>query len=237
MKLRHLAGKAIHRVRKQIRSTRQISYAQCGEDIIVRFIFNALRIKQPSYLDLGAHTPVHLSNTFLFYRTGSRGVCVEPDPTLFAAFKRKRPHDICLNIGVGTKEDVANFYIMTSRSLNTFAQAEAERYQSYGKQRIEAIVPIQLNPINQIILQNFSTPPYFLSIDIEGLELPILQELDFAALRPMVLCVETIEYTEDRTEQKRRDLIEFVQSKGYMIYADTYINTIFVDRQIWLNRP
>ena len=33
------------------------SYSQFGEDIIVKFIFDALNIKKPSYIDIGAHDP------------------------------------------------------------------------------------------------------------------------------------------------------------------------------------
>lgn len=237
MSLRSLAGRALQRVRGMARSPRRASYAQCGEDLIARFVFDALRIARPSYLDLGAHDPVRLSNTYLFYRAGSRGVCVEPDPALFGALKRKRPRDTCLNVGAGLAEGTADFYMMTSRSLNTFARAEAERYQSYGRQRIEAVVPVPIVPINTLIRQHFSAPPQFISIDIEGLDLPILQQLDFAALRPLVLCAETLEYTEDRSERKRDDLIDFVLGNDYMLYADTYINTVFVDRGAWKQRP
>lgn len=237
MSLRRLAGRALRRARSLARRPGHRSYAQCGEDLIVRFVFDGLRIARPSYLDLGAHDPVRMSNTFLFYRAGSRGVCVEPDPALFGAFKRKRPRDTCLNVGVGLAEGTADLYMMTSRSLNTFSRAEAERYQSYGKQKIEAVVPVPIVPINTLIGRHFGAPPQFLSIDIEGLDLSILQQLDFAALRPLVLCAETLEYTEDRSERKRADLIDFVLGNDYLLYADTYINTIFVDRSAWKQRP
>ena len=42
------------------------SYSQCGEDLIVKFIFDILNIKNPSYIDIGAHHPNYISNTALF---------------------------------------------------------------------------------------------------------------------------------------------------------------------------
>ena len=42
------------------------SYSQCGEDLIVEFILNGLKIKHPTYMDIGAHHPFYLSNTALF---------------------------------------------------------------------------------------------------------------------------------------------------------------------------
>jgi len=215
----------------------KISYAQCGEDLIIDFIFSTLNISKPSYLDIGAHHPIYLNNTFLFYQKGSTGVCVEPDPALFSQIKKKRSRDICLNVGIGvTKESKANFYIMTSKTLNTFSKKEAERYQSYGSQKIKRVIQIPLVPINEIISQHFTTFPNFISLDTEGLELEILKTFDFSKFRPEVFCIETLTYTEDKSEQKITEIIDFMISKEYFNYADTYINTIFLDKNSWNTR-
>jgi FkbM family methyltransferase len=233
---KHAVSLASQRLRSFVSTAKHTSYAQCGEDLIVQFILQGLRIARPTYLDLGAHHPVKLSNTYLFYRQGGTGVCVEPDPTLFKLLKRKRPRDTCLNVGVGLIAGTANFHVMTSKTLSTFSKEEAERYQSYGGQNIEAIVSVPIIPINQLIRKYFQTPPHFMSIDIEGLDLEVLQQLDFNTIRPTVLCVETLTYTEDRTEHKRTELIDFVCSNNYLLYADTYINSIFVERSAWKQR-
>ena len=44
------------------------SYSQCGEDLLVDYIFKLRGIERPSYLDIGAHDPYYLSNTALFIR-------------------------------------------------------------------------------------------------------------------------------------------------------------------------
>jgi hypothetical protein len=67
---------------KYFNSDRKVSYSQSGEDVIVDFIFQILKIQKPSYLDVGAHHPSYLSNTYLFYQKGCQGVCIEPDPVL-----------------------------------------------------------------------------------------------------------------------------------------------------------
>jgi FkbM family methyltransferase len=224
------------RFKSLLRKRAKVSYAQCGEDLIVRFVFDALKISKPSYLDIGAHHPTHMSNTYLFYRQGSRGICVEPDPTLFTQIQRKRPRDICLNMGVGvSSKDKADFYVMTNRSLNTFSKQEAVRYQSYGKQKIERVIQIPLLSINDIISQYCKSSPQFISIDVEGLDLDTLKSLDFQRFRPVVLCVETLTYTEDSTERKLTEAIDFIWGQGYFLYADTFINSIFVDRAVWSN--
>lgn len=216
----------------------KVSYSQCGEDLILEHLFEALKIPRPSYLDIGAHDPVFLSNTFLFYTRGSRGVCVEPNPVLFERIRRKRRMDVCLNVGIGTStEGKVPFYVMTTPTLSTFSREEADRYQGYGAEKIEKILDIPLVSVNEVVKDYFHPCPDFVSLDVEGLDLAILGAFDFARYRPAVFCVETLTYTEDRTERKIDAILEIMNAKGYMAYADTYINTIFVERESWRNRP
>lgn len=214
------------------------TYAQCGEDVIANFLLtDILKLPQISYLDIGAHHPVHFSNTYLFYRLGHRGVCIEPDPDLAAAIKKKRPGDTCLNVGVGTTENsAADFYVMTTKTLNTFSSEEAKRYASFGTQKIERVIQIPLVPLNGTLDKHFSGAPNFVSLDIEGMEIPVLESLDFDRYRPEAFCIETLTYTEDSTEAKVGEIGKLMARHGYTVYADTYINTIFVDTIAWKKR-
>jgi len=86
VKVKAVEGKKVPNFRKLWTK----SYSQCGEDLIVNYVFGALNIKKPSYIDVGAYHPQHLSNTALLYERGSRGVNIEPDPKLFRYFLRRR---------------------------------------------------------------------------------------------------------------------------------------------------
>lgn len=216
----------------------KISYSQCGEDLIVRFILNDLGKSAISYLDIGAHHPTYINNTALFYKTGSRGVSIEPDPFLFERIAAERPKDVNLNIGIGGQPitSEADFYILSEKTLNTFSKEEAERCVSYGNKKIEKVVRLPLVPINEIIQQHFHPVPDFVSLDVEGYDIVILKSFDFEKYRPKVWCIETLTYTENKTERKIQETIDYMISKDYFVYADTYINTIFVDKASWLNR-
>lgn len=226
----------LSKIKRKISDDHKVSFSQCGEDIIVAHIFMVLGQKQINYLDIGAHSPTYLSNTHYFYLQGSRGVCVEADPALIPAFQRQRPDDVCLNVGVGISEGEADFYVMSAPTLNTFSKEEAERYQSYGKHRIEDVVKIPLRTVNNIISENFDGSPDYVSLDVEGMDLDILKSFDFLKYRPQVFCIETLTYVEDKKERKITEIIEFMQQQGYFVYADTYINTLFVDAKTWQNR-
>jgi FkbM family methyltransferase len=196
----------------------------------------ALGVGAVSYLDIGAHHPRYLSNTYYFYRQGGRGVCVEPDPNALNAFKQVRPRDICLPVGIGTSPGTADLFLMTTSTLNTFSREEAERYQAYGTERIERVIPVEIKTVNQVLEEYFEMAPDFISMDVEGMDLSILKSFDFERFRPKVFCVETLTYTEDGGEKKISELSNILQEHGYLIYADTFINTIAVDHHAWKNR-
>ncbi len=220
-------------IKKIVGNKYKTSYSQSGEDVIIDFIFEAcLKKEKPTYLDLGTHHSSFMSNTFLFYKNGSRGVCVEPDPELFKEIVKNRKKDQCLNIGVGVStEKELDFYILSAKALNTFSKEEAEKSSEHTT--IKEVIKVPVLAINEIIKEYCKEAPDLLSIDIEGLDFDVIQTLDFNKYRPKIICIETIEYS---TQRKNTELINFIASKNYMVYADTYINTIFVDRnlrEIW----
>jgi FkbM family methyltransferase len=212
------------------------SYSQCGEDLIIDFLFEQLQVAKPSYIDIGAHHPNYINNTYLFYLRGCRGISIEPDPSLIAQFNALRKDDINLNIGVGNSSGEADFYIMNEPTLNTFVKEEAERMQAENSPyKIAEVKKIKISPLAEVIKKYAGGKyPDLLSIDVEGLDEVILKSIDYTSEVPKVMCVETLTFTSEGRGEKKKDLIEFVKSKGYMVYADTYINTIFVKEDIYM---
>lgn len=219
-------------------SAGRLSFSQCGEDMIADFVFRVLGIRYPSYLDIGAHHPRLYSNTHYFYQCGSRGVNVEADPGLIAAFEEERSLDVNLNVGVAagglSPGSSLPFYVLSTPTLNTFDREEAERCQAMGTHRIEKVIEVPAVGVMDLIREHFpDQAPDFLSLDVEGLDLAILQEIDFRKCRPVVICVETIEFSENRDGVKLVEIIAFLQGQGYLLYADTMVNSIFVDVSRW----
>jgi FkbM family methyltransferase len=216
----------------------KISYSQSGEDLIIEFIFNALEIKRPTYIDIGAHHPFYLSNTAIFYKKGCRGICVEPDPVLFKEIKKYRKNDICLNVGVtgkGQKEDV-DFYVMSSRTLNTFSEKEAIEYTRKNDFKIVEVVKLTLENINTIIKENLDKSPDFVNIDVEGLDLEIIRGFDFETYRPKVFCIEMVDFLGESFNENSKEIQDIMLKNGYINHSSTYINAIFIDKIEWGNR-
>ena len=209
------------------------SYSQCGEDLIVQYIFSLRGIEKPSYLDIGANDPFTLSNTALFYHKGSRGINIEANPGLAKQFKTLRKDDINLNIGIGDKEDELDFYVMKDNTLSTFSKSECDQMVNSGKE-LASVQKIKLTIISKIIQQyHQGIFPDFLSLDVEGMDFDILRSIDFTQSLPKVICVEAAEYSPNGSGERKNELIDFLLSKNYYEYANTNLNAIMVHRDFW----
>ena len=228
----------MHRIIQKIRGVFQKkyrrSYSQNGEDMILNFIFKSLNITEPTYLDVGAFDAFHLSNTAFFYHNGSRGINIEPNPVLFKKIKRYRKHDVNLNIGIATKECRMNFFVVNKPALSTFSQNEITKLEGHPDLRVVRTIPIEVMTINKVIEEySYGKCPDLLSIDAEGLSYEIIHSLNFQKYRPAIICIETISYSPKRDGIKDTDLIKEVESHDYIMLADTYLNSIFVDKKKW----
>ena len=214
-----------------------LSWSQCGEDVILRWLFNDKKMKRISYLDIGASLPDCDNNTFLFYSSGSRGVCVEANSTLIPKLKKIRPKDKILNVGVAVSDDKdADFFVFDCEGMSTFDKKEAEKRKASGRYKIIETVKVPLITANRLIRENFPSMPDLLSIDIEGFDLAVLQALDLKAFPIPVICAETCTYSENYIRPKDVKIIQYLVGQGYEIYADTYINTIFVNSKWFYGR-
>lgn len=220
---------------KPIIEYRYNSYSQVGEDAIVAFLFADKKIEQITYLDLGANIPDFSNNTYLFYQRGYRGVLVEADITLIPTIQKVRSEDKIIHAGISTSlEEEADFFVFNEKGLNTFDPKEAESRSNMEGYSIVQTVKVPLVSINKVIENNFEKFPDFLSIDIEGLDLDVLKSLNFEKFPIPVICVESCVFSENHKRPKDRSIIEFMLSQDYQIYADTYVNTIFVNKT-WFN--
>lgn len=238
MNIKRIIGKckkALHVVTLKAKA----SYSQAGEDLIVEYLFQSLKIEKPTYLEIGTNQPMLCNNTYNFYLKGCFGVCVEPDKNMVDLIKANRPGDVVLNVGIGIAESrQAPFYLFPTvvNGWSTFSHEEAIIRQN--ETAIDfAIVQVPLTSINTIIKEYFNSHPNFISIDTEGLDLEILQSLDFDKYTPEVICVETITFGYlNNTEKKISDISDFMHSKGYVTYADTHINTIYARTDLFDNK-
>lgn len=212
------------------------SYAQNGEDIILNYFLSGQ--EKGFYVDVGANHPKRFSNTFIFYKRGWRGINIEPDPKCFRRFLRTRGRDINLNIGIGEKNGVLDLYVFKADTLSTFSKENAEMYQrmGYGAPEIKKIELASLSSVLEKYLSNDGGID-FLSIDAEGFDEIVLNSNNWDKFRPKFIVLETLEFKDEKgVTGKKRDsagripIDEYLKNVGYFKVADTYMNSIYVEK-------
>jgi FkbM family methyltransferase len=156
------------------------------------------------------------------YQRGARGILVEPDPQLADLLRRDRPRDIVLNVGAAFDERrSATLMRFNSSVFNTFSEAQADLITNSSKnwrpdqlQDIQSELEIQLVHVNDILSQIDAL--HFLSIDAEGVDLPILRAIDFNVFRPKMICIEA-----------SADFDPVLKPYGYEMTARTPDNVIY----------
>lgn len=205
----------------------EVSFAQQGEDLIIKSLLAQIGVSNATYLDVGAHDPMRGNNTYLFYALGSKGVDVEPNELLAGKLKAVRARDIVVAKGVGTGGATTGKYyeFVGNGQTNTFSEDQVKRLDSLGIKPMR-VTDVALVAINDLLASNFpKTPPSILSIDTQGSDLAILKELDFSRWKPPIICVETIVID---TGLPNPEITAFLSSKGYTPRGGTYNNTIYV---------
>jgi len=211
----------------------RISYAQQGEDLVVKSLCERLEVVLRTYLDIGANDPILGSNTYLSYLDGARGVLVEPNPLHCRKLRSVRPGDTVLEVGIGPGEEAfADYYMIGDADhdggdCNTFSKQDADRFvaESKGRWRIMEVRKIPLVSVNRVMEERLGGAPDFLSTDTEGLDFDILRSLDFDRFRPAIVCAEVL--AEGGRIESR--IPELMTSKGYSMRGSTGVNAIFVD--------
>lgn len=190
----------------------RVSYAAYGEELLAQswFEINGHQLKDLTYLDIGAAHPFHLSNTYLFYLYGAKGVLVEPDPDQVRVLKEKRPLDVVVSAGVSFDGSISkqNLYQMNLPFFNTFSEEQARMVCESSKtwaseHRVSLVreVEVPMIPINDIISQQFNgKSPDFLSIDVEAHDLDVLKSLDLGLYKPKIICIEGLNNIESYNE-------------------------------------
>lgn len=234
-KLKRLLKRIIFKVIKPLVKVYN-SNSQAGEDRILSFLFGSMGLRGITYIDIGANDPIICNNTYIFSSSNNKGVLVEPDPYYLPRIEKLRPNVKAIQAAVSTTDGEADFFIFDEPTVNTLSREEALIRQRTGKYKLKETKKIKLITIEKIIREHMNNcTPHLISLDVEGVDYTILNSFDFKTYRVPVWIVETCEYSENHIKPKVQPIIDLMLEKGYFIYADTYINTIFVYKDWFYN--
>jgi FkbM family methyltransferase len=207
-------------------------YSQFGEDAVLFGYFRSRAygatgqlddIGEGFFVDIGAHHPYMISNTWFFYQRGWRGINVDPTPGVLADFTAHRPGDITLEVAIAAEDGEADLTFYGRSVKNTLAAAPA------GADATTIRVPT----LTLATLLDRHLPPGrhidLMNIDAEGLDLVILRSNDWTRYRPEVLVVEDHSRTIDQV--LAGEIHGFLAATGYRLHAWVKPSLVYVNER------
>lgn len=169
----------------------RLTYSQHSEDIFISDQLERYDFEHSIYIDVGANQPTSLSNTYLLYRRGMRGIVIEPNAELLPLYARVRPRDIAVGVGCGSQPELAKFIYYSTPVLNTYEpETVCKTFGSGPKVIRTSFLPIL--PLDLIVDSVDLRADYiaFLSVDTEGFDLAVLTGAARTLEQTLLVCVE-----------------------------------------------
>ena len=195
-------------------------YSHIGQDRWVAEVYNYKR--GGYFLDFGALDGILTSNTYTFEKEfGWTGIIVEANPTSYPDVCRNRT-SIAVNAALWStsreKLEMLDAHGLSSAVQHQDSDSQGDLRRSITKRRfsIDTINPTEL-------LERHCAPELieYLSLDVEGAEMEVLQSFDFKRFRPGLM---TIEHSE--VPEKQSELRKLLKPLGYKVtqrhYDDWY---------------
>ncbi len=210
-------------------------YGQCGEDLIVRALLEAKALRdgidltQQKYLEIGGNHPFATSNTYLLNRDlGMTGVIVEANPELIGDLERGRPADIIVHGAV--QEDAVEtvkLSVSNKSELSSIDRRFVLQWQN-GEIGEAKRIDVPALRINDVLWQYLDGDDLlYMSLDVEGIDLDVLQDFDFDLYRPWLVQAEPSDHHLPGNTDR---IIEHMLTVGYEPVAKTAVNLIFCDQ-------
>ncbi|XP_047470507.1 uncharacterized protein LOC125026250 [Penaeus chinensis] len=193
------------------------------------------------FLEAGAYDGEFLSNTLNFeYEYKWRGILVEANPAFFERLLQKRRKAWAINACLNTKPYPSREAFMVgaenpenvNSNLNGEVIPELEHHISLGSSRLaqfdnnytqtEGKTEVQCIPLYTIVRAMGITHIDFLSLDVEGAELGILDTVPWDKLSFKVMAIES------RHPSK---LIPFLEERGYQHIKSHLADHIFIAKK------
>jgi FkbM family methyltransferase len=204
----------------------RISYGYKAEDRLIESLLKPIITQNGFYVDIGCNDPRFLSNTFLLYRRGWKGICVDPNEKLIRKHTMIRPRDQAICAFISDVESELEYVELDNDTLSTADPAHLKHAQESGH---KIVSKKKMNSSRlTTILDQFNAPPSFdlLSVDAEGNDLKVLRSLDFGKYCPRLVVVEADDF--DPSNPTAHEIYQFMISQHYYFHGSILTNLYFL---------
>jgi len=201
-------------------------YSQQGEDVFIYNNFINLKNSTGVFVELGGFDGQTYSNTKFFEDTLSfSGILIEPTESQFKKMVSNRPNCICYNYAISYDESESTMIGdhatagLSSYMTDSFKQSHHTHSTTFSVKSI---------PLSTILKKEDVKYIDFLSIDVEGAELVVLETFDFN-LPTYVICIELDGHNKEKDEKCRT----LLSNQGFALASRFSINEFWVNRSYY----
>lgn len=203
------------------------AFGYLAEDVIAARLLES-HLRKGFYVDVGCNHPVKLSNTLTLYFAGWRGINIDANPAVVERMRRLRPGDVVVCSLVGQPGASHEFVMFAQDELSTADPLFAERWAKSAD--VVQRVALQSRSLTDILREHGAPAAFeFLNIDVEGMELEVLQSLDFTQFQPRLIALEIHGF--DAGNPDSSAAIRFLSARGYRLRAYNGL-TAFVEKTL-----
>lgn len=208
-------------------------YSQYGQDKYLRDTFFS-QLNNGFFIEVGADDGIDKSNTLFFEKKGWNGICIEPSPTRYKRLEANRSCH-CFNIGIHSRSCKMDFL-----DIDGYGKGLSGIIESYDPRHLQRIkletskniktkycknIEIQCRPLDDIIREVGVNHVDYISIDVEGHELAVLQSINFDEVSFGVISIEN--------NYKDFTIKSFLEKKGYTWFTNVEIDDIYISSRIF----
>lgn len=192
-------------VRRDIVGTEQNRYSRDKEELIIRDFFQDRR--EGVFLDVGCWQPIQASNTYyLEHHLGWSGIGIDALDEMAPGWKRHRPASKFLNYVVTDKAGAIKPFFRVD--LTDISAVEQPLVGPAGKPVASRTIMVPTITLTKALDDNGFKHVDFLSMDIEGAEVPALAGFDIERFRPLLVCIES-------KVKNREAILSYFKKHGY----------------------
>ena len=189
-----------------------LCFSQEGEDMLLYRLFNGKRFGV--FVDIGAHHPIRFSNTYMFYKSGWRGVNIDARPGVKELFDKYRPEDYNVEAAVWHQEGVVKYHMFNEPAFNHLGEEPSkptsDKYYHIESCEVRALPLMRILEESNILGSSID----FLTIDVEGAELPILSSVNWEIFCPRYVVIEA---TLEGEGGKKSEVVKLLEEAEYRV--------------------
>ncbi len=199
------------------------SYGQFGEDRILQEIFGDRA--QGYCVEIGAYDGRTGSASYLFEKRGWHCLLVEPIPALAQKIRKQRACSV-VNCAVSDKEGTASFFIaenVEEMSTLDLTPDRLEWIEQVGGAVKE--ITVRTATLDSLLAEAAFPEIQFITIDVEGHEMEVLEGFTLEAHRPRIVIIEDNSTSDDpRARGGDPRVGRHMAEHGYVHFRRTGVN-------------